>query len=144
MTDRILLQVLPVEEESEDLETTAAAVDLTDQARRALAAEGYAVRPVSDGMRGDLLEIVTRLAQAAVDHKAELAALITAAIATLGKLSEHRRIGKLEISRGNEKLVIENADRAVVERTVREFVDRLAPSGSAPIRVTQRISKRKR
>lgn len=40
MTDRVLLQVLPVDEESEDLETTAAAVELTDQARRALAARG--------------------------------------------------------------------------------------------------------
>lgn len=144
MTNRILLQALPVEEESEDLETTAAAVELTDQARRALAAEGYAVRPVSDGARGDLLEIVTGLAQTAVDHKAELAALITAAIATLDKLSKHRRVGKLEISRGNEKVVIENTDRAVVERMVREFVERPAPSDSAPIRVTQRVSKRKK
>lgn len=144
MTDRILLQVLPVDEESEDLETTAAAVELTDQARRALAAEGYAVRPASDGARGDLLEIVTGLAQTAVDHKAELAALITAAIAALDKLSKHRRVGKLEISRGNEKVVIENTDRAIVERMVREFVERPAPSDSAPIRVMQRVSKRKK
>ncbi len=140
----ILLQVLPVEEEVEDLETVALALELMRQTGAALEADGYEARPVSDGARGEMLEIIRHLADAAAANKTELLALITAAVAALGKLSEHRRVGKIEISQGNRKLALENADRATVERMVREFLAQTDTDNTAPVQVTGRVSKRKR
>ncbi len=136
----ITLEIVPAPEESEDVETVAAAGELLDETRNALVAEGYRAQPLSDGQRGDLLQIVLDLAQQASGHQVELGALLTAAITTLTTLSKQRRVGKIEISRGDEKLLIEDTDRAVVERVTRTFAERTINS-SAPTRVTASVAR---
>ena len=139
----ITLALVPAPEESESVETIAAAVELLDETRLALVAAGYQAQPISDGQRGDLLQIAFDLAQQVTGHQVELGALLTVAITTLTTLSKHRRVGKLELSRGDEKVIIEDTDRAVVERVTRAFAERTAAS-RAPTRITASVARNPR
>lgn len=70
----ILLEVLPVAEEDEDLDTIALAAEVAEEMRQALAGQpGYVVTPAPDqGTRGDVIQLAGELVQQAWNHKVEL------------------------------------------------------------------------
>ena len=126
MTDpaRIVLTIHPPEDQAADLDALAATADLLDDLQRDLA-QRYPTTTFSgtSDTRGDLIQIVGEVAQHAYTNKAEYAALMGSLLAAIKLLSSHRRIGKLELQRGDQKLTIENADRAVVEQQIQAFYE---------------------
>lgn len=119
---QIVLVVQPGAEVADDMEAIAAAADTLDELKQHLTQKypDATLSGISD-TRGDLIQILGDLAQHAYANKAEYAALIGSLLTAIKMLSSHRRIGKLELQRGDQKLTIENADRAVVEQQIKDF-----------------------
>lgn len=119
---QIMLVVQPGAEVADDMEAVAAAADTLEELKRHLTQKyPNATRSGTSDTRGDLIQILGDLTQHAYTNKAEYAALIGSLLAAIKLLSSHRRIGKLELQRGDQKLTIENADRAVVEQRIKDF-----------------------
>ena len=135
MTDpaRIVLTIHPPEAQAEDLDALAATADLLDDLQRDLT-QRYPTATFSgtSDTRGDLIQIVGDVVQEAYTNNTAYGLWIAALLTTLKALSSHRRVGKVELQRGAQKLTIENADRAVVEQQIQAFHDRAEDAAAPP------------
>lgn len=99
---------------------------------------------VAEGQRGGgVLEVILTLAQQAYEQRETLAPLLASLVAGLTTLGSWRRVKHIEISRGGEKLVIEDSDRAIVEQALTEFDEHMA-GATGKTHVKAKVSKHAR
>src|SRR5262249_35111634 len=118
------IEIVPVEDESDDLDTIGAADEALAEARQMLIAQArYQVTDTTtEGQRGGgVLEVLMTLVQQGYEHREVLSTLLGSLVAGLTALRSWRRVKRIEISRGSETMVIEDVDRATAERMVAEF-----------------------
>jgi len=142
-TVTIGIEIMPTEDEADDLDTLSAADEALAETRQMLVAQtGYRVSDLeTEGRRGGgVLEVLMTLAQQTYEHREVLAPLLGSLLTGLTTLGSWRRVKRIEISRGGENLVIEDVDRATAERMVNEFDARTAGT-AGKIRVKAKVSK---
>lgn len=142
----ISLEIVPVEDESDDLDTIGVADEALVEARQMLVTQaGYQVTDVAiEGQRGGgVLEVLMTLAQQVYEHREVLVPLLSGLVTALAKLASWRRVKRIEISRGSETMVIEDVDRATAERMAAEFDQRTAGT-AGKTRVKAKVTKRVR
>lgn len=146
-TSIILVEVIPVEEEQEDLVSLTLANETRDELQQALEAEGiYTVNllddPSSRGV-GELIQVAADLTQQFWAHKVELGLLFTAFLKTFESLSKHRRIDEIELSRGDVKVSAKGIDRATLQKLIEDFTQQTEQQ-KGPVKVTAQVSKKKK
>jgi hypothetical protein len=113
-TAEVQVEFIPDEHEDDDLETIAIAHEAAQETQRELSQNAdLEVGLIADNTRNGL---IFQVGQALAEHQAEIQVWIGLLLTTAKVLSSHRRVKKVEVKVGDTTLVVEDADRATVER----------------------------
>lgn len=143
-TATIDIEIAPVEDETDDLDTIGIANEILADIRQTLVARAeYRVTDIATTSQrsGNVLEVLLAVAQQTYEYREVLAPLFGCLVTGLTTLGSWRQVKRIEISRNHDTLVIEGIDHAIAERMVMEFDSRTARF-TGKTRIKAKISKR--
>lgn len=113
------IEILPIEDEEDDFDTTAAVVDIAADLKKQIVSTNHFEFVINEAAiadhRSGLLQII---AQNTVDNRDYLLAFSSMALNAIRLLASQRRIGAIELELNGNKLIGKDLDKKTVQELI--------------------------